>query len=59
MRRPRWHNPIHATPGTGDASIYVTVAPNSGVSRRSGDVVIAGLSGVNPEARITVNQAGR
>lgn len=58
---PSWV-PLHfSSPrgGTGDGVIYVVVMPNTSGSHRSGDVVVAGLSGVNPDARFTVVQAPR
>jgi hypothetical protein len=47
------------TAGTGDAVIDVVVAPNLQPASRSGEVVIAGLSGVNPDGRLVVTQTGR
>jgi Bacterial Ig-like domain (group 2)/Putative binding domain, N-terminal len=44
--------------GTGDRSIGVMVGWNFGGPTKTGDVVIAGLSGVNPDARLTVTQTG-
>lgn len=44
---------------TGDAKIYVAVLWNSAPSERVGEVVIAGLTGVNPDARLVVKQFGR
>ncbi len=51
-----WFSP---SAGTGDDTIAVTIRPNTTRSQRSGEVVIAGLSGVNPDGRFTVMQAGR
>jgi len=45
--------------GTGDATIYVAILWNSAPSPRLGELVVAGLSGVNPDAHLTVTQAGR
>lgn len=45
--------------GTGDATIYIAVLWNSAPSPRLGEVVIAGLSGVNPDAHMTLKQSGR
>jgi len=45
--------------GTGDGHIAVVIRPNTTSVRRVGEVVIAGLSGVNPDARLTVTEAGR
>jgi hypothetical protein len=45
--------------GTGDGAIHVVVAPNTGASIRTGQVVVAGLSGVNPDARLTITETGR
>jgi hypothetical protein len=45
--------------GTGDATISVIVTPNTGASQRTGDVVVAGLSGVNPDAQFTLVQVPR
>jgi hypothetical protein len=47
------------TSGTGDGTIDVLVAPNTAASTRIGAVVVAGLSGVNPDARMAVTQTGR
>jgi all-beta uncharacterized protein len=51
-----WFSP---SAGTGDGHIAVIIRPNTTSVRRVGEVVIAGLSGVNPDARLTVTQAGR
>jgi hypothetical protein len=45
--------------GIGDGRIYVSVIEWNMGPARSGDVRIAGLSGVNPEAHLAVTQAGR
>jgi hypothetical protein len=45
--------------GTGDKTIYVAVLWNSAPTTRVGEVIIAGLSGVNPDAHVVVTQAGR
>jgi hypothetical protein len=46
--------------GTGDSTIYVSVVDwNNGSTAKVGDVVVAGLSGVNHDAHLVVTQAGR
>ena len=51
-----WFSP---SAGTGDGHIALIIRPNTTGVRRVGEVVIAGLSGVNPDARLTVTEAGR
>jgi len=52
---------LHYNPstGTGDATINVSIGWNSNPATRTGELVIAGLSGVNPDARLVVTQTGR
>jgi len=45
--------------GTGDATIYVAMLWNSAPSTRVGELVVAGLSGVNPDAHLVATQTGR
>jgi hypothetical protein len=46
--------------GTGAREIYVSVANwNTASTPRVGDIVVSGLSGVNPVARLVVTQGGR
>jgi hypothetical protein len=46
--------------GTGDSTIYVSLVQwNPDPARRVGEVTIAGLSGVNPDAHLEVTQNGR
>ena len=47
------------TSGTGDGHIFVSISWNSSPETRVGDIVIAGLSGVNPDGRLIVTQTGR
>lgn len=45
--------------GTGDGAIYLSVVGwNWASEAKVGDVVVRGLSGVNPDARLTVTQSG-
>jgi len=46
--------------GTGDRTVYVSVAPQwTSPAPRQGSVTIAGLSGVNPDALLSIAQTGR
>jgi hypothetical protein len=45
--------------GTGNSTIYVSLVNWTSGSTRVGDVVVAGLSGVNPDAHLSVTQGGR
>lgn len=46
--------------GRGDATIYLFVYPNSETSKaRTGEIVVAGLSGLNPDATLVVTQDRR
>ena len=45
--------------GTGDGRISVSVFWNGNPATRAGLIVIAGLSGVNPDAQLLVMQSGR
>jgi hypothetical protein len=54
----------HSETGTGDGFIELAVSmnaflPNAPASTRTGEVVVAGLSGVNPDARLTLRQTPR
>lgn len=49
----------NTTRGTGDSTIYVSLVNWNTGPARVGDVVIAGLSGVNPDAHLVVTQGGR
>jgi hypothetical protein len=49
----------NSSSGTGDGTMYVSLVQwNPGPSTRVGEVVVSGLAGVNPEARLVVTQAG-
>jgi hypothetical protein len=37
----------------------VLIEPNSRPGSRSGELVVSGLSGLNPSARVIVKQSGR
>jgi hypothetical protein len=51
---------LDSASGVGSESVYFTVLETfMGVAPRSGEVVIAGLSGVNPDARVTITQHPR
>jgi len=46
--------------GTGDGTLYLsTVVWNETSVAKIGEVVVAGLSGVNPDARVKVTQLPR
>jgi hypothetical protein len=45
--------------GTGNSTIYVSLVQWNSGSSRVGEVVVAGLSGVNPDARLAVTQGVR
>ena len=53
----------HTDSGMGEGRIDVAVLHNSGDdasrSTRVGEIVVAGLSGVNPDARVSVRQSAR
>ena len=50
----------HGETGTGDKTIYLSLVQwNWDPARRVGDVAIAGLSGVNPDAHLEITQNGR
>jgi hypothetical protein len=48
-----------AAKGTGDGTIDISLNWNYASDARVSDVVVAGLSGVNPDARLMVTQTGR
>jgi hypothetical protein len=45
--------------GTGDSIIYLSLIQWNSGPARTGDVIVAGLSGVNPDTRVVVTQNGR
>lgn len=45
--------------GTGARRVFYSVGNNNGSATRTGDVVVSGLSGVNPPAKLTVTQTGK
>jgi hypothetical protein len=55
MKSPWYSRPE----GTGDATIYMSILWNSDSATRVGEIVVAGLSGVNPDAHLVVTQTGR
>jgi hypothetical protein len=55
-----WIRIFQTTSGTGDGTIYVSLVQwNSQSTARVGDLVIAGLSGVNPDAHLQITQKGQ
>lgn len=51
-----WSSPAQ---GTGDGRFYIVSQWNGDTVSRTGEIVVAGLSGVNPDARLLITQAGR
>jgi len=45
--------------GTGDGEVFLSVLANSTPATRLGELVVAGLSGLNPDARVVFTQTGR
>ena len=54
-----WFPRFAPASGTGDATISVAVGWNSSSVTRVGDIIIAGLTGVNPDAHLVVTQTSR
>jgi hypothetical protein len=53
---PSWVIPPE---GTGDGRFSIVSQWNMGAAARTGEIVVSGLSGVNPDARLVVTQTGR
>jgi len=55
-----WYTSFRLPPeGTGDGRFSIVSDWNMGAAPRTGEIVVSGLSGVNPDARLVVTQTGR